>query len=64
MTASPIESDLIYTAEQLAALLELPSVDVQIRGATLFGHGSKAAVEIRLSNGEALSFDSVRDMTT
>jgi hypothetical protein len=63
MTASPIESDLIYTAEQLAALLELPSVDVQIRGATLFGHGSKAAVEIRLSNGEALSFDSVRDMT-
>jgi hypothetical protein len=54
--------DPIEAAEQLAALLDLPSVDVDIRGARVSGQGSRASVQIQLSNGEELEFDTVRDM--
>lgn len=50
--------------EQLAVLLDLPAVDVDIRSVTTFGHGSKASVEIELSNGDTMTFDSIREMTT
>lgn len=54
--------DPIGAAEQLAALLDLASVDIQVRGARTFGQGSRASVQIDLSNGETLEFDSLRDM--
>ena len=54
--------DPIEAAEQLAALLDLPSVGVQIRRARVTGRGSRASVQIELSNDEELEFDSVRDM--
>jgi hypothetical protein len=54
--------DPIEAAEQLAALLDLPSVDVDIRGARITGQGSRASVQIRLSTGTTMEFDTVRDM--
>lgn len=54
--------DPIAAAEQLAAMLALDDVGVQIRGARITGQGSRASVQIQLSNGEELEFDSIRDM--
>lgn len=50
--------------EQLAVLLDLPSVAIDVQNVTTFGHGSKASVEIELSNGDTMTFDSIREMTT
>lgn len=58
----PPPPDPIAAAEQLAELLELPSVGVSIRGAELFGSGSRATAEIALSNGETMTFDALKDM--
>src|SRR4051794_1887592 len=50
-------------AEQLGVLLDLPAVGVSVITVRTFGHGSRAAVEIGLSNGDTMCFDSIRDMT-
>lgn len=54
--------DPMTAAEQLAAMLDLLSVGVTIRGARVTGQGSRASVQIALSNGDEMEFDSVRDM--
>lgn len=54
--------DPITAAEELGVLLALPSVEVEIRGAQMFGSGSRAALEIKLSNGEVMTFDQLKDM--
>lgn len=54
--------DPIAAAQQLAALFDLPSAGVTIRGADIYGSGSRAAVEIQLSNGDVMTFDQLRDM--
>ena len=55
--------DAIEAAAQLEALLDLPALGLSIVSADIYGSGSRAAVEIRLSNGETMSFDAVREMT-
>ncbi len=54
--------NILEAAEHLAALLDLPSVNVEIRGARIFGQGSRSPVEIDLSNGETMEIDTLRDM--
>lgn len=49
--------------EQLAVLLDLPAVGIDVKSVTTFGHGSRASVEIELSNGDTMTFDSIREMT-
>lgn len=53
----------LSAAETLSAILDLESQDVSVLQIRTFGHGSRAAVEIVLSNNEVMSFDSIRDMT-
>lgn len=55
-------SDPIGAAEQLNALLSLPT-SAAVRGARITGHGSRATFEIDLANDDTMLFDSVRDMT-
>ena len=54
--------DPMTAAEQLAALLDLPSVGLGIRGARVYGRGRTARVEIDLSNGDVMTFDQARIM--
>jgi len=54
--------DPIAAVEQFDALLSLPAA-AGCRGARIIGHGSRAAVEIDLANGDRMEFDSIRDMT-
>ncbi len=49
-------------AQQLAELFDLPTVGMTIAGADIYGSGSRAAVEIKLSNGETMTFDQLREM--
>lgn len=58
---APLEA--VQAAEQLTALLALDDVGVAVKAATLFGTGGKASVEIHISDGAVLAFDSVREMT-
>ena len=55
--------DAISAAEQLGILFNLPTVGLKILGAKIFGQGSRATVEIEISNGETLVWDTLRDMT-
>jgi hypothetical protein len=55
--------DPIAAAEQIATIWGLEDVGVQIRGAGIFGTGSRAPVEIYLSNDDTMEFESIRDMT-
>jgi hypothetical protein len=48
--------------EQLRILWALEDVSVQVRRARIFGRGSRAPVEVDLSNEETMTFDSIRDM--
>jgi len=54
--------DAIEAATQLAALLDLPSIGLQIRGARIVGRGSKASADLRLSDDTTISFESLRDV--
>ncbi len=54
--------DPFEAAEQLTALLDLASVGVDVRGARIIGRGSRARVQVHLSNGEMLEFEELRDM--
>lgn len=49
--------------EHLAVLLELPSVGLTVQKVSTFGDGGRASVEILLSNGETMEFESLREMT-
>lgn len=55
--------DPLAAAEQLAILLNLTGVGLTIRRARVFGQGSRATVEIEISNGETMIWDTIRDMT-
>jgi hypothetical protein len=48
--------------DTLAALMRLPEVDVMVTGVTMFGQGGSASIDIGLSNGETMRFQSVREM--
>lgn len=48
--------------EKLGILLDLPSVGLEVRAARVFGQGSRASVEIEVSNGETMAWDTIRDM--
>lgn len=50
--------------EALAELLGLPSVGLTIVGARIVGQGSRASADIYLSNGEAITFESLREFGT
>lgn len=58
MTATPAD----LAAVRLATLFDLPALDIKILRADTFGSGSRAAVEIQLSNGETMSFDTLREV--
>lgn len=51
-------------AKQLGKLLSLPSVGLQIAGARIVGKGTRASADIYLSNGETITFDSLREIAS
>lgn len=55
--------DPIGAATELGILLDLSSVDLTVKAARIFGQGSRATVELDVSNGETLVWDTIRDMT-
>lgn len=55
--------DPVSVPEQLDVLLGLPSVGMSVRAARIFGQGSRATVELDVSNGETLVWETIRDMT-
>jgi hypothetical protein len=46
----------------LAVMLGLAELEVQVTGVKMFGRGAAASIDIELSNGETMSFPSVREM--
>jgi hypothetical protein len=56
--------DAMTAAEQLAAMLDLPSVGLEIRGGRIVGRGSTASADIHLSDGTQITFESLRDVAT
>lgn len=48
--------------ERLETLLGLDAVGVSVTSATIIGQGARACACIRLSNGETMEFDSLRDL--
>jgi hypothetical protein len=60
--ASHLTSDQHKHQHDLEKLLGLDKVQVKVLSATVTGQGSRASVQIKLSNGELLEFDSIRDM--
>ena len=51
----------ITAAEQLAILLDLPSVGLSVRGARVVGRGSRASVDIYLSDNSSIFFERFSD---
>jgi hypothetical protein len=49
-------------AEQLTALLDLPTVGLNISGARIVGRGSRASADIYLSDGTEVTFESLREI--
>jgi len=47
--------------DQLTDLLGLPDVGERVLGASIYGNGSGASVEIPLSNGETMTLETLRD---
>jgi hypothetical protein len=56
------ESGGRVAAMALGELFDLPAKGLKIHDARVYGKGSNAAVEIDVSNGETLSFGSLREM--
>jgi hypothetical protein len=54
--------DASAAADALTAMCDMSRVGVHVTAARLAGNGSRAVVEIDLSNGEVMEFDSVREM--
>jgi hypothetical protein len=52
---------LTPAAEELATLLDLPSVGLELRGAVIHGRGGKASADLKLSDGSTVTFESLRD---
>lgn len=61
-SAPPVAESEQHPGVLLADLFELPLHGLTILGADVFGSGSRASVEIKVSNGEVMSFDQVREM--
>lgn len=56
--------DPITAAEELAALLDLPSVGLSIRGARVVGRGARASADLHLSDDTTVTFETLRDVAT
>jgi hypothetical protein len=54
--------DPMSAAEQLAALLDLGTVGLSIRGARIVGRGARASADLRLSDGSEITFEALRDV--
>lgn len=54
--------DPIAAAEQLTVLLDLDSVGLSVRGARVVGRGSRASVDLRLSDKSEIQFEKVADV--
>lgn len=59
--ASNGRPDPISAAEEIADILDLPSVNITITGARIVGRGGGASADVFLSDGSALTFDHLRD---
>lgn len=58
----PLAGNAQAAAKVLTDLLELPSVDMKITGARVYGKGSSASLELDVSNNETLTFATLREM--
>ncbi len=58
---APGAADDPAAREELAELLGLPDVSLGIVGARIVGRGSRASADLYLSNGEEVTFDSLRE---
>lgn len=54
--------DALSAGEALTELLDLPAVGLRVTGGRIVGAGITASADIYLSNGEALTFESLRDL--
>jgi hypothetical protein len=54
--------DPVSAAEELAAILDLGSVGLSIRGGRIVGRGSSATADIYLSDGDVIEFESLRQV--
>lgn len=61
-TQAPGSLDAMTAAEQLAALLDLGTVGLSIRGARVVGRGSRASADLYLSDGSEVTFEALRDV--
>jgi hypothetical protein len=57
-------TDAIGAAEQLAALLGLDVIGLEIRGARIVGRGGSASADLFLSDESTITFESLRDVAT
>lgn len=60
--AAPATLGAVAAAEQLTALLDLASAGPSVRGARVVGRGSRASVDLRLSDGTTVEFEKVADL--
>lgn len=62
LTATQAQPDAMTAALQLAALLDLESVGLEIRGARVVGKGSRASCDVYLSDGSTMTFERMSDV--
>jgi hypothetical protein len=62
LTAAQSQPDADTAARQLAALLDLESVGLEIRGARVVGKGSRASCDVYLSDGSTMTFERMSDV--
>lgn len=62
--SNAVPADMQEATQQLGALLGLPSVGLEVRGARVVGRGGKASADLYLSDGSTIAFDSMRDVGT
>lgn len=60
--SAPIAGDAASAARILADLFNLSSVGLRVVAARLYGKGSGASIEIDISNGETMTFATLREM--
>lgn len=60
----PPAADAIAAAHELTELLALPSVGLEVRGARIVGRGATASVDLMLSDGTTIAFETQRDIGT
>jgi hypothetical protein len=54
--------DPMAAAEELTSLLDLDTVGLRINGARIVGQGSSASADVYLSNGDTITFETLRDV--